>query len=42
VQVGQLHLEQLLRAQCGRVDRCGLRQPGHVRLLHVFGLLEVR
>lgn len=42
VQVGQLHLEQLLRAQCGCVNRGGLRQPGHVRLLHVFGLRKVR
>ena len=42
VQVGQLHLEQLLRAQCGCVNRGGLRQPGHMRLLHVFGLRKVR
>ena len=42
VQVGQLHFEQLFCAQRGRVNRGGLRQPGHVRLLHVFGLRKVR
>ena len=42
VQVGQLHFEQLFCAQRSRVDHGGLRQPGHVRLLHVFGLRKVR
>ena len=42
LQDGQLHLEQLLRPQCGCLDCGGLCQPGDMRLLHVTRLHKVR